>query len=86
VLESFVNALYGDIRVRDKPAVVLSITYFLRRGDSDAGVPVWSKTYDRRVPFATGSAAAYVGALNTAFGEILAELARDLAAVSLPPK
>ena len=37
VLESFVNALYGDIREKDKPAVVLSITYFLRRGDSDAG-------------------------------------------------
>jgi ABC-type uncharacterized transport system auxiliary subunit len=86
VLESFVNALYGDIRDKDKPAVVLSITYFLRRGDSDAAVPVWSKTYDRRVAFATGSAAAYVTALNTAFEEILAELARDLAAASVPPK
>lgn len=86
VLEGFVNALYGDLRDKEKPAVVLSVTYFLRRGEGDAGVPVWSKTYDRRVPFATGSAAAYVGALNTAFGEILAELARDLAAASLPPK
>ena len=37
------------------------------------------------MPFETGSAAAYVAALNTAFAEILAELARHLAAGSLPP-
>lgn len=86
VLESFVNALYGDIRDKEKQAVVLSITYFLRRGDSDSGVPIWSKTYERRVPFVPGSAAAYVTALNTAFGEILADLARDLSAASLPAK
>ena len=86
VLESFVNALYGDIRDKAKPAVVLSITYFLRRGDSDSGVPIWSTTYDRRVAFVPGSAAAYVTALNTALGEILADLARDLAAAPLPAK
>jgi uncharacterized lipoprotein YmbA len=84
LLDGFVNALYGDLRDKQKPAVVLSITYFLRRGNSDAGVPVWSRTYEQRVPFATGSAPAYVDALNSAFGEILAALARDLAAASLP--
>ncbi|MEO8752534.1 MAG: ABC-type transport auxiliary lipoprotein family protein [Casimicrobiaceae bacterium] len=82
-LEGFVDALYGDARNVDKPTAVLTITYFLRRANGDAGVPVWSKTYERRVPFTSGSAGAYVGALNSALGEILAELAKDLAAAPL---
>lgn len=86
VLEGFVNALYGDARDVGKPSAVLSITYFLRRADSDAAVPIWSKTYERRVPFAAASTSAYVDALNTAFGDILAELSRDLAAAALPAK
>jgi len=83
VLDGFVDALYGDARAGNKPDAVMSITFFLRRQTGDAGVPVWSKTYERRVPFATGSASAYVQALNTAFGDILAELARDVAALNL---
>jgi hypothetical protein len=86
ILDGFVNDLYGDLRDRQKPVVALSITYFLRRGDSDTGVPVWSKTYEQRVPFATGSAATYVDALNRGLGEILAGLARDLGAASLPSR
>lgn len=84
VLDGFVDGLYGDARDVAKPIAVVSITYFLRRTDSDTSVPVWSKNYARRLPFAAASTGAYVGALNAAFGEILAELARDLAAVSLP--
>ena len=83
VLDGFVDALYGDARASDKTSAALSITFFLRRQAGDAGVPVWSKTYERRVPFATGSASAYVTALNMAFGDILAELARDLSAQNL---
>jgi cholesterol transport system auxiliary component len=82
ILDGFVDALYGDAR-GDKTGAVLSITFFLRRQSGDAGVPVWSKTYERRVPFATGSASAYVAALNTGFGDILAELARDLSVLKL---
>ncbi len=81
VLDGFVDALYGDARDTAKPAAVLSITYFLRRGD--AGVPVWSRRYERRQPFTAGSSSAYVSALNTALGDILAELARDLSALDL---
>jgi cholesterol transport system auxiliary component len=83
VLDAFVGAMYGDARATDKPAAVLSITFFLRRQAGDAGVPVWSKTYERRVAFATGSASAYVAALNTGFGDILADLATDLSALNL---
>ena len=82
-LDGFVDALYGDARKVDKPAAVLTITYFLRRGSGNAGVPIWSRTYERSVPFTSGSADAYTAALNTAFGDVLAELARDLSALTL---
>lgn len=82
-LDGFVDALYGDARTVDKPIAVLTITYFLRRGSGDAGVPIWTHTYERRVPFTSGSAAGYTTALNTALSEILAELARDLSAAQL---
>lgn len=82
VLDVFVGSLYGDGRTADKPAAVLAITYFLRKGEG--AVPIWSKTYEKRVPFTSGSAAAYVAAQNAALGEILAELARDLSGVTLP--
>lgn len=83
ILDGFVDSMYGDGRQMDKPSAVLSITYFLRRQAGDAGVPVWSKTYERRVPFSTGSASAYVTALNSALSDILGELSRDLSALSL---
>jgi uncharacterized lipoprotein YmbA len=82
-LDGFVDALYGDARTTDKPIAVLTITYFLRRGSGDGGVPLWSKKYERRVPFVSGSADAYTAALNAALGDILAELARDLSAAQL---
>jgi hypothetical protein len=84
LLDGFVESLYGDGRNMDKPVAVLTITYFLRRQAGDAGVPIWSKTYDRRVPFATGSASAYVTGLNGALSDILGELSRDLSALTLP--
>jgi uncharacterized lipoprotein YmbA len=80
VLDVFVGSLYGDGRVADKPVAVLSITFFVRKGEG--GVPVWSKTYDKRVPFTTGSASSYVAAQNAALGEVLAELARDLSGLA----
>jgi cholesterol transport system auxiliary component len=86
VLDGFVGALYGDGRDAAKPMAVLQITYYLSRDDGGASSPVWSHTYAKRVPFAAGSTGPFVAALNTAFSEILAELTRDLAVVSLPAK
>ncbi len=82
VLDVFVESLYGDGRTIDKPNAVLGVTFFLRKGDG--AVPVWSKSYAKRVPFTTGSAASYVAAQNSALGDILGELTRDLAALTLP--
>jgi hypothetical protein len=84
VLEAFVDALYGDARQAGKPYAVLSITYYLRRNDGDFGVPVWSRKYERRLAFTEGNASAYAAALNASLSEIVAELARDLAALTLP--
>ncbi len=81
VLDGFVESLYGDAREVGKPFAVLSVTWFLRRGDGDA--PFWSRRFERRVPFSSGSTAAYVAAQNSALSEILAELARDLSALPL---
>ncbi len=69
-----------------KPEAVLQVTYYLSRDDGGATAPVWSHAYVKRVAFASSNTDAYVGALNTAFSEILAELVRDLAAAQLPAK
>jgi ABC-type uncharacterized transport system auxiliary subunit len=45
---------------------------------------VWHHQYRQRVPMRDASAAAYAGALNKAFGDVLADLARDLAGAPLP--
>jgi uncharacterized lipoprotein YmbA len=82
VLDVFVGSLYGDGRAVDKPQAVLSMTFFLR--SSEAAVPVWSKTYEKRVPFTAGSASSYIGAQNTALGDVLAEVSRDLASLTRP--
>jgi len=86
ILDGFVGALQADARDAVRPAAVLEITYFLSRDDGGASAPVWSRGYAKRVPFAASSTDAYVAALNAALSEILAELARDLAAVQLPTR
>ena len=86
VLDGFVGAFHADARDAAKPAAVLEITYFLSRDDGGASAPVWSRAYAKRIAFATSSTDAYVTALNAALSEILAELARDLAAAQLPAR
>jgi cholesterol transport system auxiliary component len=84
VLDGFAGALYADARDASRPAAVLEITYYLSHDDGGASAPVWSRSYAKRVPFIASSTTAYVAALNSAFSEILAELARDLAVAQLP--
>ncbi|MEO8344549.1 MAG: hypothetical protein ABI607_02540 [Betaproteobacteria bacterium] len=84
VLDGFVRSLYADGRDAVRPEAVVEITYFLSRDDGGATTPVWSRAYQRRIPFTAGTTSAYVAALNTGFSEILGELTSDLAAVPLP--
>jgi uncharacterized lipoprotein YmbA len=82
VLDGFVEALYGDVREPAKPTVQLAITYYLSRADSAS--PFWSKEYRKSVAVPANSPEQYAIALSSALGDILGELARDLAAVELP--
>lgn len=86
VLAGFVSALYGDTRDPAKPAAEVTITYYLSRAEGGSGVPFWSREYTRRIPLATAGATSYAAGLNTAISEIVAELAKDLAAAQLPGK
>ena len=84
VLDGFVDELYGDARTGAPPGAELAVSYYLSRADAATPVPFWAKQYRRRVPVAAATPEAYAAALSTAFGEITAELARDLAAVEFP--
>ncbi len=86
VLDGFVGALYGDRRDPARPAAELAITWYLSRADAATSTPFWSKEYRRRVPVSGTTADAHATALTAALGEIVAELARDLAAVPLPSR
>ena len=86
VLDGFVGTLHADARDAASPAAVLQVTFYLSRDDGGASAPVWSRAYAKRMAFAGSSTDAFVTALNGALSEILAELARDLAAAALPAK
>ena len=86
VLDGFVGALYGDGRDAGKPAAEVAVTYYLSRADIGNATPFWSKEYRRRVAVAGPVPEGYAAALSAATGEILAELAKDLATVDLPKK
>ena len=86
VLDGFASALYADAREAGKPAAELDVTYYLTRASGLAQTPAWTREYRQRVPMRDASSAAYAESLNRAFGEIVAELARDLAGAELPKR
>ncbi len=83
VLDGFVSSLYGDERDGKKVSADVTVSYFLFQSGGGSGMPVWTRDYQKHVPLAASTTEAYAAALNTAFGEIFAELARDLAAADL---
>jgi len=84
VLSGFASALYSCARNAGKPAAVLEITYYLTSSSGMEQTPVWTREYRQRVPMSNATPSAYAEALNRAFGEIVAALARDLAVAELP--
>ena len=62
----------------------LDIAYYLTPTAENEQTPVWTRQYQQRVPMRDASAAAYAEALNKAFANIVAELARDLSSAQLP--
>jgi cholesterol transport system auxiliary component len=84
VLDGFATALYADQRDPAKPAAELDITYFLTPTAASQETPVWTREYRQHVAMRDATPVAYAEALNKAFGDIVADLARDLANASLP--
>jgi cholesterol transport system auxiliary component len=82
-LDGFVSTLYADAHDGNPDAADLTITYYLTPVGAGP-LPTWSREYHKHVDLATHTPAAYVQALNQEFGEILAELTRDLAALEIP--
>jgi len=77
-IDAFVGSLYADNRDPKAPAAELAITFYVSRTDR-VQAPMWTKSYLKRKPLSTVSAELYVAAQSASLGEILAELARDLA-------
>jgi ABC-type uncharacterized transport system auxiliary subunit len=83
-LEGFASALYADASGGNPASAEIAITYYLFPSFGGGSTPVWSHDYRRHVDLTAQTPAAYATALNSAFGEILAELTKDLAAVQIP--
>jgi ABC-type uncharacterized transport system auxiliary subunit len=83
-LDGFASALYADARDPSKAYAEIAVTYYLTRAGGAAQTPVWTREYHQRVAMRDATPGAYADALNAAFGDIVAELARDLAGAALP--
>jgi cholesterol transport system auxiliary component len=83
VLDGFVSALYADERDGKKVSADVAVSYYLFASGGGSGMPVWTHVYQKRVPLTGATTDGYAAALNTAFGEIFADLTRDLATADL---
>jgi cholesterol transport system auxiliary component len=82
-LDGFASAIYADYQDKAKPAAELDITYYVTSTENSEQTPRWTREYRERVPMRDATAQAYAEALNQAFGNILGQLARDLASANL---
>ena len=86
VLDGFVSEFYGDAREPAKAVAVLAVTFYLSSANMTIPSVLWSREYRQRVAATESSPEALARAWNTALAAVLADLARDLAAVELPTK
>jgi len=83
VLESVVDALYGDFRDPGAPKAVLEMEFFLRKESASKAEIVAAKRYAQVVAVAARSPEALVQGWNEALAAILNALAADLKSASL---
>ncbi len=79
VVEITANQIYGDFRRRTAPGAVLSLSFVFF--DTPNGLPgrvLLQKSYTRRVPLKTRTAAALMAGWNEALAEIMREVDADL--------
>ena len=86
VLDGFVSEFYGDLRDTAKPTAVITVTFYLSTANVVVPSVVWSREYRQRVVASDASPDALARAWNGALTAIVADLARDLAAASLPQR
>src|SRR5947207_3239538 len=79
LLEVHVGQLYGDFRDPKQPAAVLSMRFvFFDAPNETPGRVLLQKSYSRRIPFKTRTAAALMNAWNEALAQILTDVAADV--------
>lgn len=79
LLEVHVTQLYGDFRDPKQPAAALNIRFvFFDAPNETPGRVLFQKSYSRRIPFKTRTAAALMTAWNEALAQILTDVAADL--------
>jgi len=78
--EVHVSQLYGDFRDLKAPAAVLRVrcAFFEVQADAINPKPLIQKSYARRIPFKTRTAAALMNSWNEGLKEILTEVTADL--------
>ena len=84
VLEGLVSEIYGDYRDAGKPAAIMSAKFFLIDNRGINGVPIWQIELKQRAAMTSRSPDALAAAYSKAWTAMLADLARELAAVKLP--
>jgi cholesterol transport system auxiliary component len=84
VLDGFASELYGDVRNPAAPVAALTVTFYLSPTNVVNPGVIWSREYQQRVAFSGAGADALARGWNAALSALLADLARDLAAVDLP--
>jgi uncharacterized lipoprotein YmbA len=78
-LEASVTELYGDFRANRKPAAVMSVQFTLIDVSGPVPQVMLERTIERRIELGTATPEALVRGYGSALGEILAELAPQLA-------
>ncbi len=84
VLEGNVSELYGDYRVAGAPKAIFGIDLYVLDARDERQV-LFTRTYRRQMPLADRSPDSLAAGLTQAVREVLADLDRDLAELSLGP-